>query len=86
MANTPDTTDTCLTEPPRLALEDIRVMFDGVTAVDGVSLSVSPGEIVCVLGPSGCGKSTTLRVAAGVERQNAGRVLIDGRVVSDDRV
>ncbi|MEL6766067.1 MAG: ABC transporter ATP-binding protein [Pseudomonadota bacterium] len=61
-------------------------MFDGVTAVDGVSLSVSPGEIVCVLGPSGCGKSTTLRVAAGVERQSTGRVLIDGRVVSDARV
>ena len=44
------------------------------------------GEIVCLLGPSGCGKSTTLRIAAGVERQQQGSVAVDGRVVSDDRV
>jgi iron(III) transport system ATP-binding protein len=52
--------------------------------VKEVSLDVFPGEIVCLLGPSGCGKTTTLRVAAGVERQQQGRVLVDGDVVSDD--
>ncbi|MEM6487520.1 MAG: ABC transporter ATP-binding protein [Pseudomonadota bacterium] len=57
--------------------------FDGHVAVADISLSVAPGEILCLLGPSGCGKSTTLRIAAGVERQAEGRVLIDGAVVSD---
>ena len=61
-------------------------MFGNVQAVDGLSLEVHPGEILCLLGPSGCGKTTTLRIAAGVERQSQGRVLVDGRVVSDGEV
>ena len=44
-----------------------------------------PGAVTCLLGQSGCGKSTTLRIIAGVDRQNSGRVLIDGDLVSDDR-
>ncbi|MGF1500596.1 MAG: ABC transporter ATP-binding protein [Paracoccaceae bacterium] len=71
--------------PPRLALEGVRLRFDHDSGVDGIDLTVGAGEIVCLLGPSGCGKSTTLRIAAGVERQQAGRVLLDGDVVSDDR-
>ncbi|MCH8951676.1 MAG: ABC transporter ATP-binding protein [Proteobacteria bacterium] len=71
------------TAPPRLALEGITVTFDGVPAVSELTLDVGAGEIVCLLGPSGCGKTTTLRVAAGVERQKRGRVLIDGRLVSE---
>ena len=67
---------------PRLSLENITVTFDGTPAVSDLSLDVGAGEIVCLLGPSGCGKTTTLRVAAGVERQKRGRVLVDGRVVS----
>jgi iron(III) transport system ATP-binding protein len=69
--------------PPRLSLEGITVEFDGTPAVSELSLDVGAGEIVCLLGPSGCGKSTTLRVAAGVERQKAGRVLVDGQLVSE---
>ncbi|MEM0923018.1 MAG: ABC transporter ATP-binding protein [Pseudomonadota bacterium] len=52
--------------------------FDGRPAVKEVSLEVAPGEICCLLGPSGCGKSTTLRIAAGVERQQSGQVAVDG--------
>lgn len=72
--------------PPRLALTGLSCAFDGVQAVDNLTLEVEAGEILCLLGPSGCGKSTTLRIAAGVERQQAGSVAVDGRIVSDDRV
>lgn len=68
---------------PKLELQNIIRRFDGAVVVDGLSLTLAAGEVTCLLGPSGCGKSTTLRIAAGVDRQNAGAVLIDGQVVSD---
>ena len=71
---------------PLLSLQGLVCRFGDVTAVDDVSIDVHPGEIVCLLGPSGCGKSTTLRTAAGVERQQAGRVLVGGAVMSDGKV
>jgi iron(III) transport system ATP-binding protein len=53
-----------------------------VTAVDRVSFSVAPGELVTLLGPSGCGKTTTLRMVAGLEAVSGGRVLIGGQDVT----
>ena len=70
---------------PRLTVEGLTRRFDGREVVSEVSLSIMPGAVTCLLGQSGCGKSTTLRIVAGVDRQNAGRVLIDGNVVSDSR-
>ncbi len=67
----------------KLELQDITRVYDGVNVVDGLSLALKPGEVTCLLGPSGCGKSTSLRIAAGVDRQTSGQVLIDGQVVSD---
>lgn len=52
-------------------------------AVQNVSLDVAAGELVTFLGPSGCGKTTTLRMVAGFETPTAGRILIDGRDVTD---
>jgi iron(III) transport system ATP-binding protein len=61
----------------RLTFEDVSLAFGPIQAVRGVSFDLAPGEIVCLLGPSGCGKTTLLRIAAGIERPQSGRVLID---------
>ena len=66
-----------------VALEDVVKRFGDVVAVDGVSLDVRPGEFFSLLGPSGSGKTTCLRMIAGFERPTSGRILLDGRDVSD---
>ncbi|WP_420915808.1 ABC transporter ATP-binding protein [Oceaniglobus indicus] len=68
---------------PRLKVENITRSYDGRRVVDDVSLSVMPGQVTCLLGPSGCGKSTTLRIIAGVDQQDSGRIWVDGRLVCD---
>src|SRR5262245_64147789 len=56
--------------------------FADVLALRDVSLEIAPGELLTLLGPSGCGKTTLLRVLAGFETPDKGRVLISGRDVS----
>jgi putrescine transport system ATP-binding protein len=63
---------------PHLLVERVTKRFDSVVAVDDVSLSVASGEFFALLGPSGCGKTTLLRMLAGFEQPDAGRILIDG--------
>jgi putative spermidine/putrescine transport system ATP-binding protein len=63
-------------------LEDLRRAYGGVTALDGLSLTLAPGELVALLGPSGCGKTTALRLVAGLEGANSGRVVIDDEDVT----
>jgi spermidine/putrescine transport system ATP-binding protein len=63
----------------RVQLFDLAKRFGEVTAVDGISLDIPAGEFFSLLGPSGCGKTTTLRMIAGFERPDAGRILLDGR-------
>jgi iron(III) transport system ATP-binding protein len=69
----------------RLTFEDVSLSFGPIPAVRGVSFDLAPGEIVCLLGPSGCGKTTLLRIAAGIERPEAGRVLIDNQEMAGPR-
>ena len=67
-----------------LQLQGLRRTYaNGVTAVDGIDLTVAEGEFMVLVGPSGCGKSTTLRMIAGLEEMSEGRMLIGGVDVTD---
>ncbi|MEP3474771.1 MAG: ATP-binding cassette domain-containing protein, partial [Hyphomicrobiales bacterium] len=65
----------------RLTFDNLARSFDGKGALRGVSLDIEPAETVCLLGPSGCGKTTLLRIAAGIERPDSGRVLFNHQEV-----
>jgi multiple sugar transport system ATP-binding protein len=64
-------------------LEHISKKFGNVVAVDDVTLKVHEGEFFVLVGPSGCGKTTTLRIIAGLEKPDKGRVYIDGKDVTE---
>lgn len=64
-----------------LVVDDVFRSFGSITALHGVSVSVRRGEFVTLLGPSGCGKTTLLRIVAGFESVDSGRVLISGEDV-----
>ena len=64
---------------PLITLENVTKRYGAVTAVDGVSLEIDAGEFFALLGPSGCGKTSLMRLIAGFETPDAGRILIDGQ-------
>jgi putative spermidine/putrescine transport system ATP-binding protein len=65
----------------QVELLELRRTFGPTHALDGLSLTVAPGEMVALLGPSGCGKTTALRVLAGFETVDSGQVRLDGREI-----
>jgi multiple sugar transport system ATP-binding protein len=65
-----------------VTLRNITKRFKDVTALDDVSFDIKDGEFYVLLGPTGAGKTTTLRVIAGLEKQDAGDVVFDGAVVN----
>jgi putative spermidine/putrescine transport system ATP-binding protein len=62
-----------------VALVNLHRAFGPTRALDGLDLTIRPGELISLLGPSGCGKTTALRVLAGFETLDSGRVLVDGK-------
>lgn len=68
---------------PSIVLTDLTRRFGEVAAVDRLSLEVRERDFMTLLGPSGCGKTTTLRMIAGLETPDAGRIEIEGEVVFD---
>src|SRR4249919_1178380 len=73
-----------LSTPPQadVRLESVRKAYGDVVAVDGINLEVPQGEFFTMLGPSGSGKTTTLRLIAGFESPDEGRILLKGADVS----
>jgi putative spermidine/putrescine transport system ATP-binding protein len=63
-------------------VEGLRRLYNSLVAVDGLDLVIAPGELIALLGPSGCGKTTALRIIAGLDDADAGRVIVDGKDVT----
>ena len=66
-----------------LEFRGVSKRFGAIQAVDDVSLEIRKGEFFSLLGPSGCGKTTMLRIAAGFEQPDQGRVFLDGQDITD---
>jgi putative spermidine/putrescine transport system ATP-binding protein len=64
-------------------LDELRRHYGSVRALDGLNLTIGVGELVALLGPSGCGKTTALRLVAGLEDADGGRVVIGGKDVTN---
>ncbi len=67
---------------PLLRIDAVVKTFGGFRAVDALSLDIHAGEFFALLGPSGCGKTTLLRMLAGFETPDAGRILLDGKDIA----
>src|ERR1041385_8424752 len=70
-----------MSDVPFVVLERLTKRFGGVAAVDGLSLGITRGDLLALLGPSGSGKTTTLRLLAGFETPDEGRIVVDGEDV-----
>jgi spermidine/putrescine transport system ATP-binding protein len=70
-------------ERPGVVLESVTKRYADVLAVDDITLTIQQGEFFSLLGPSGCGKTTTLRMIAGFERPDAGRIAIGDAEVTE---
>jgi putrescine transport system ATP-binding protein len=75
-------TDTAAFDVPLLRFDAVVKKFGAVRAVDGVSLDIWAGEFFALLGPSGCGKTTLLRMLAGFETPDEGRILLEGNDIA----
>ena len=63
---------------PRLKVEGVRVRFGGTVALDGVDLTINPGEVLALIGENGAGKSTLMKVLSGAQQADDGRMFLNG--------
>jgi ABC-type nitrate/sulfonate/bicarbonate transport system ATPase subunit len=83
--------DIAVNENVSLSIRDVSKQFDspdhgvtpGALALDNVTLTIAPGELVCILGPSGCGKSTLLRIIAGLTKPTSGEAMVGDEKISE---
>jgi putative spermidine/putrescine transport system ATP-binding protein len=66
-----------------LELQNLHRDFGSVKALDGIEIQLGEGEFLSLLGPSGCGKTTALRLVAGFDRPDAGRIVVDGKDITN---
>ena len=72
-------------EAPIIEVRDLVKHFGSVIALNGVSLKVSTGEVLCLLGDNGAGKSTLIKTLAGVHKRSAGDFLVEGKSIDFER-
>ncbi len=68
-----------------VSLSDVACSIQGKNAVNGISINIKAGEIICFLGPSGCGKTTSLRLIGGLVTPNEGQISFDDEIVSSPK-
>src|SRR5919112_5635738 len=71
---------------PIVIAADVRKAFGNVQALDGVSIEIPAGQVMCIVGPSGSGKSTLLRCINQLERIDSGAIWVDGQLIGYRRV
>lgn len=74
-----------LAQKPILQVDAITMRFGGIVAIDNLSLDVKQGQILALMGPNGAGKTTTFHVIAGVHRPTSGRILFEGKDITNMR-
>ncbi|MGV8937362.1 MAG: ABC transporter ATP-binding protein [Allorhizobium sp.] len=82
-ANVPSQNAAGVLTAPVLQLVDVRKVFGGFAAVDGISVDIKEGEFVTIVGPSGSGKTTLLRMLAGMEKPSEGYITLRGDLIND---